>query len=92
MRITYKISEMTNMRFFYRTSTYAPSVNQLQNVIDNSNRLSISTGNPELRQEYSHRIMTNLAYANPTTDLMHLFSFPVSIPQMLFGNKTIMPG
>ena len=67
MMVTYKLSELTNLRFSYRTSTYAPSISQLQNVIDNSNRLSISTGNPELRQEYSHNIMTNLAYANPTT-------------------------
>lgn len=67
MMVTYKMSDLTNLRFSYRTSTNAPSVNQLQNVIENSNRLSISTGNPELRQEYSHNIMTNLAYANPTT-------------------------
>jgi len=89
MRITYKISEMTNMRFFYRTSTYAPSVNQLQNVIDNSNRLSISTGNPELRQEYSHRIMTNLAYANPTTGFNAFVFFSGEYTTDVIGNKTI---
>jgi len=67
MMINYKVSDLTNLRLSYRTSTDAPSVNQLQDVIDNSNRLSISTGNPDLKQEYSHNIRANLAYANPTT-------------------------
>ncbi len=67
LMINYKLSDKTNMRFSYRTSTNAPSVNQLQNVIDNSNRLSLSSGNPDLRQEYSNNIMANLAYANPTS-------------------------
>jgi hypothetical protein len=67
LMINYKMSEKANLRFSYRTSTNAPSVNQLQNVIDNTNRLSLSSGNPDLRQEYSHNITTNFAYANPTS-------------------------
>ncbi len=67
MMVTYKFSDLTNLRFSYRTSTSAPSVNQLQNVIDNSNRLALSSGNPDLRQEFSHTVMTNFAYANPTS-------------------------
>jgi hypothetical protein len=67
MTISYKMSDKSNLRFSYRTSTNAPSVSQLQNVIDNTNRLSLSSGNPGLRQEYSQNIMTNFAYANPTS-------------------------
>jgi hypothetical protein len=67
MTISYKLSDKANLRLSYRTSTNAPSVTQLQNVIDNTNRLSLSSGNPGLRQEYSHNIMTNFAYANSTS-------------------------
>ncbi len=49
-----------NMFFRYATSTIAPSVTQLQNVIDNSNPLFFSIGNPELNQSYSHSIMMRL--------------------------------
>jgi hypothetical protein len=38
----------------YRASVNAPSVNQLQNVINNSNPLFITTGNPYLNQSYRH--------------------------------------
>ncbi|SHJ99072.1 Outer membrane receptor proteins, mostly Fe transport [Reichenbachiella agariperforans] len=49
----------------YRTSTSTPSINQLQNVIDNSNPLFISTGNPELDQSYSHSLMIRFNKPNP---------------------------
>ncbi len=38
----------------YRTSTNAPSITQLQQVVDNSNPLQLSLGNPDLGQSYSH--------------------------------------
>jgi hypothetical protein len=46
-----------NLFFRYAASTIEPSVNQLQNVIDNSNPLFISLGNPKLNQSYSHSLM-----------------------------------
>ncbi|NJN27282.1 MAG: outer membrane beta-barrel protein [Cyclobacteriaceae bacterium] len=46
-----------NVFFRYATSTDEPSVSQLQNVIDNSNPLFISLGNPGLNQSYSHTLM-----------------------------------
>ena len=50
-----------NLRFNYRGSTRAPSVSQLQNVRDESNRLNIRTGNPNLKQEFTHNF--NLTYS-----------------------------
>ncbi|WP_215225298.1 outer membrane beta-barrel protein [Echinicola shivajiensis] len=48
-----------NMRFRYRTSTNEPSVNQLQNVINNNNPLQLSVGNPSLGQSYNHNFFMN---------------------------------
>lgn len=47
-------SKQANLRVMYRASVNAPSVNQLQNVINNSNPLFISIGNPQLDQSYTH--------------------------------------
>lgn len=55
--LQYKISQAKSMRVIYRTNTNTPSVTQLQNVIDNSNPLLLSSGNPNLRQEYSHNLI-----------------------------------
>ncbi len=53
-----------DMFFRYAASTTEPSVTQLQNVIDNSNPLFFSLGNPELDQSYSHSLMIRLNKAN----------------------------
>ncbi|MCC5944542.1 MAG: TonB-dependent receptor [Bernardetiaceae bacterium] len=55
--LRYKISDEKNLRLFYRTSTNAPSLTQLQNVIDNSNPLLLQTGNQDLDQSYTHRFV-----------------------------------
>ena len=72
--LNYKFSPTNSIRVFYRTSTNAPSISQLQNIIDNSNRLSLSTGNPFLKQEYNHNLVTRYSFANPTKGT-NFFSF-----------------
>lgn len=52
----YRFSRKENIRVFYRTSTNAPSISQLQNIVDNSNPLQLRTGNPDLRQDYTHSL------------------------------------
>ena len=52
--IQYKKSRKSNFRFQYRGSTRQPNVNQLQDVVDNTNLLNIVRGNPELKQEFSN--------------------------------------
>lgn len=60
----YKFSNTENIRINYRTSTNAPSVSQLQNVIDNSNSLLLSTGNPELKQSFAQNVMMRYGRSN----------------------------
>ncbi|MCX6256639.1 MAG: TonB-dependent receptor [Bacteroidia bacterium] len=60
----YKNKTGESIRIFYRTSTVSPTTSQLQNVIDNSNTLSLSTGNPNLRQEYMQNFTTRYSLTN----------------------------
>ncbi|MFA6235351.1 MAG: TonB-dependent receptor, partial [Bacteroidota bacterium] len=52
MRI--KFTQGKDMRLFYRSRTSPPSVERLQDVLNNSNPLQLSIGNPGLNQEYMH--------------------------------------
>ncbi|WP_018343787.1 outer membrane beta-barrel protein [Cytophaga aurantiaca] len=54
-----KISDSSNIRMFYRSSTSIPGVNQLQNVVDNSNTLLLTAGNQNLKQEFTISLMVN---------------------------------
>ncbi len=52
-------SRTKGIRFNYRGRTNQPSISQLQNVLDISNPLYYKTGNPELKQEFSHNLNLN---------------------------------
>ncbi len=56
----FDISENGNFFFRYSTSTTEPSVSQLQNVIDNSDPLFLSVGNPNLDQTFTHSLVLRL--------------------------------
>ncbi|MEZ4933714.1 MAG: outer membrane beta-barrel protein [Saprospiraceae bacterium] len=53
-----------SLRVFYRTNTNLPSISQLQNVVDNSNPLQLSSGNPNLRQSYSNSMFVRYQATN----------------------------
>jgi hypothetical protein len=59
-----KISAKSNIRIMYRANTNVPSVNQLQNVINNNNPLFLTTGNPELQQQTTNVLSARYAYTN----------------------------
>ena len=60
----FKLSSQSNLRIIYRSSVSAPSVTQLQNVINNSNQFFYTTGNPDLQQQYTNNIITRFTYTN----------------------------
>lgn len=49
----------SNINLKYSTTFNEPTISQLQPVFDNSNPLSIYTGNPNLKPEYSHNLSFN---------------------------------
>lgn len=67
----YAPNKRSNLRAWLRGSATPPRFSQLQNVIDNSNPLQLSTGNPDLDQEYEAR--TGFRY-NTTTEKYHSWS------------------
>lgn len=54
--LVYKISKHRNLELNYNTATKTPSINQVQDFINNQNELRITNGNPNLKQEYTHSL------------------------------------
>lgn len=71
MFLRYKINDASNLRFGYRTNTSQPTVSQLQNVLNNSNPLQLSIGNPNLDQQFNHRLF--LRYQSTNTEVGSVF-------------------
>lgn len=62
--IRYSLNRNNSFMLRYRSSSTAPTLQQLQSVVDNTNPLFLSTGNPLLDQQINHTL--NLRYTLTT--------------------------
>lgn len=60
----YKLSKTKNLQLNYSANTQAPSVSQLQQVVNNTDPLHLYTGNPSLRQTFSHNLVARYNAVN----------------------------
>src|SRR5690606_14738194 len=67
-----------------------PSIGQLQNVINNSNPLQLSTGNPDLDQSYNHRMRFRYRARNPETEENFFVYVGSSIATNYVANSTLI--
>ncbi|MGZ8561796.1 MAG: outer membrane beta-barrel protein, partial [Flavisolibacter sp.] len=65
-----KLSERSNLRLFYRSNTNNPSVTQLSDVVDITNRPFISAGNPDLRQQFMNTMSGRYTFTNTGKGLL----------------------
>lgn len=56
IELEYEIDDELDLDLDYQTSTSTPSVSQLQGVINNTNPLFLSSGNPDLEPSYTQSI------------------------------------
>ncbi len=67
LRFNLEFTTTKNLRFDYETSVNEPNIDQLSPIVDNSDPLNISLGNPNLKPEYAHRFSLNYVTFNPGT-------------------------
>src|SRR5690625_5482224 len=84
-----QLAQRSNIRLSYNTNTRTPSVRQLQDVIDNSNPLRMSTGNPNLNQQFSHNVSLRLRHADPESGSSINAFVSASITDNFIGDRKI---
>ena len=65
MTLSATFANRRNVRLAWSTSTSPPTISQLQNVVDNSNPLALSAGNPDLHETYNNNLALRLSEADP---------------------------
>lgn len=65
VRVNYDFSSNKHLRFDYETSMLEPTIQQLQPVINISDPLNISVGNPTLKPAYVHTATANYTGFDP---------------------------
>ncbi|MFA6838006.1 MAG: outer membrane beta-barrel protein [Dysgonamonadaceae bacterium] len=73
-QFNYIWSRQINFRFNYRGSTNQPSMNQISPVIDISNPLNISYGNPDLKPAFTHFADARFQYSQPENKRFYMIS------------------
>lgn len=88
--LNFKFNSSTNLRVFYRSNTNAPSITQLQNVLNNSNPLQLSIGNIDLKQEFNQTLTARFSKTNPTTSRSVFFNISGGLTNNYIGNSTVI--
>ena len=70
-----KLSNYSNVRIFYRAYTNLPSINQLQDVVNLSDPIRVSSGNPDVQQANGHFVGSRYAYTNTKTNKSFFANF-----------------
>ena len=87
----YRYADGRNLRIMYRTNTAAPSVTQLQSVVDVSNPLLLKTGNPLLDQDYEHTLIVRYGLTKSKTGRNFFLNLYANYIDNYIGNSTIQP-
>lgn len=66
MMFNYKMDASNSLRLMFHSRTQAPSISQLQNVVDNSDPLNLYVGNPDLNQSFTNNINLRYSYTSAT--------------------------
>lgn len=90
LRIDYEISPSKSLEFDYDTDTDAPSIGDLQEVVDNTNPIHLRTGNQYLEQSYSNRIRLRYRSTNQESDHSFFAYFQTSIEKNRVTNSTFI--
>jgi len=83
--LQYSINQFKNIRANYNSFTRQPTVTQLQPLTDNTDPLNIRIGNPDLKQEYYHRLQAEYISFDPYRHT----SFFAGITGNLTNNKIV---
>ena len=87
----YKFDQGQNLRVMYRTATSPPGITQLQNVVDVTNPLLLRTGNPDLKQNFSHTLIFRYGKTQAATARsLFLFAYG-NYTAGYIGSETIIP-
>lgn len=89
-QLQYKFSPKKNLRFNYRTSNNAPSIDQLQDVINNNNSLQLSTGNPDLKQDFQQNIFLRYSGVNTNKATSFFALIGGNYSNNYIGNSTLI--
>jgi hypothetical protein len=87
LSFSFQKSQQSSLRFNYNGRSRQPSLTQLQPLRNNEDPLNIAIGNPDLKQEFSHRLSLNYYSYKVLTSQNMNFGANVSVTQNAISQK-----
>ncbi len=84
----YRFNKNKNLRINYRSNNTPPSIDQLQEVLNNSNSLQLSTGNPDLKQNFQNNFTMRYQGVNTGKSTSLFVLLGGTYTQDYIGNST----
>ena len=88
MTLSGTFQNKANLRLQWQTGTTPPNISQLQNVVDRSNPLSITSGDPELKQSRNQSVQLRFTMADPFKSKSKFLFLNVTRTKDPVGNAT----
>jgi hypothetical protein len=89
--LLYTMPDHRSLRIFYRASTRAPTVTQLQRVTNNTNPLLLTTGNPDLNQSYTHSLLARYSVTSTDRAQSMFLLLSATYTANYIANSTVIP-
>jgi len=86
----YRFTPKKTFRVYYRSYNNSPSVSQLQDVVDNTNPLLLTTGNPGLTQDWSNFVHMRYSAVNADKGTNFFGFVGMSFTRDYIGNSTFI--
>ncbi|MBP1640402.1 MAG: TonB-dependent receptor [Bacteroidetes bacterium] len=90
MMLRYSFSSSAQLQVDYRTSASAPSITQLQEVLDKTNPTQLSIGNSHLAQTYQHSLNIRLVAPNSSTSSVLMAFLSGSLSNNYIASNTLI--
>ncbi|MGD0712435.1 MAG: outer membrane beta-barrel protein, partial [Bacteroidales bacterium] len=87
--LSFRFSKTSNLRINFRSSTTAPTISQLQDVVNNSNPMMLTIGNPDLKQQNVQTIFGNYSKTTVAKGETFMIWLYASYTNDYIGNSVI---
>ncbi len=87
--LNYSKNNRINIKLSYDGQGRIPNVSDLYDIIDNSNPLRISQGNPDLTPEYTHSLRSNWRFSNAAFTSFLMLNLEAKLSDKYICNNTV---
>jgi hypothetical protein len=90
VRMNINFTTFQRLQLMYRSMSYSPSIEQLQNIVNDENPLQLTVGNENLKQEIDHNFLLRFISKNTTGSSILMLLLSADFARNYISNNTLI--